>query len=286
MSLFHLSGGLIVEGDVVSLSPSLSIENNHLSDNATGSKHILHPKATTALQLLEKPISAIDWTTATKEIGLLPSELTQLFWFLNDIGGWEINRDYSNTLKKWWKRASMQLLGLRTQTYARRKKASLRNIAIMVIRSCLPIAFLSIVMLGLLYGANFPLNNFATMLVSFFVILITSTILHEYAHLVLSNNYKSAVILQRGLRLGILHSHQDKQREIASSLFGPIVGILTAIFIGLILSVVGEAEYIFKIGCLVAVFQLTSWLPIYGDGQTIKRNIMTPRNKRLVTTHE
>lgn len=270
MSLFHLSGGILVESDVVSLSPSLCVNNNSLSDAATGSLHGLHPKAVMAIAQLQKPIVAGDWVKVIKKSDISDRQITELIWFINSIGGWKIKRGLTGTAKNWYKRAGMQLVGLKTQTIARRERATFRNITTVVIRSCLPIVCLSLILSVLLYGANFPLKSLAGLMFSFFLLLIISTVAHEYTHLLTTHRRKSAAVLQRGLRLGILHEPQSRQREFASAILGPIAGILSALLVGVLISTARQEANILKLSWLVSAFHLASWMPIYGDGQAIK----------------
>lgn len=201
------------------------------------------------------------------------NEITDIISFLNSIGGFEVKRTKSSAWRLGWKRLTGIAFGLSPSSLSCRRAASLRNIIYTVCRTCLPLASLSTVVGFLFYAAGF-LSLLSAMVYTavFLSLILLSTVIHEYthAHLVKLAG-RSMVILQRGMRLGILHQPLTKKQEALSAIAGPLAGGLSAVLAAAILSLVTTQGLIFSTGILVAIFHIVSLLPAYGDGQTIKQ---------------
>ena len=74
-----------MEGDVVSLSPSLHVESYYLYDLTNGARHKLIDKSLVALRLLEYPIRASDWLTEMYENEILSDQISEMIIFLNSL---------------------------------------------------------------------------------------------------------------------------------------------------------------------------------------------------------
>ena len=104
-------------------------------------------------------------------------------------------------------------------------------------------------------------------------IFIVSVYLHELGHLiVIRASSVQAVLVQRGMRLGILHPPLPSRREFIAALTGPIMGLAFCAILGLVLwelSITGFAI----VALVVGGFHILSLLPGYGDGVSLFRAI-------------
>lgn len=105
-------------------------------------------------------------------------------------------------------------------------------------------------------------------------VFLLSTLVHELAHLyIIKRDGKRAAVLQRGMRLAILHPSLSKEVEMSSALLGPAAGIATGMIGGLYGLV--YSPLLGLLGLAIGLFHLVGLLPWYGDGASLHRAMHT-----------
>lgn len=263
-----------MEGDVVSLSPSLHVESYYLYDLTNGARHKLIDKSLVALRLLEYPIRASDWLTEMYENEILSDQISEMIIFLNSIGALNIKRTLISDIRSACMRFGYRLYGIRMVSFAKRRRSGFAGLNISILNAMVPVIILVLVTSILEYGAGFKDQIYINGNIIFVICLWLSTAAHEYVHIRLSiTNTVHPVVLQRGLRIGILHRPLSDSRGLVSALGGPLAGFLVALFIGAIVAIVGNQIVTASFALSVALFHLVSWLPVYGDGQALVKSI-------------
>jgi hypothetical protein len=254
--LFGVSGGVLSEGDQLSLSRGLRIDRDGLEDDAAGASHKLHPKAQQAIKLLAAGVPAERWLTRSH---LSADEAAQILSFLNDIGGLSIKRSLLASARLALARLYSRTLGFRPAAHSRRFNPTLAGIATGTTFALAPL-LMAIPTTGLLWLATgLPLGFVATTAMSATIALWLSVIAHEYAHrMPIAHHSQGTVLLQRGLHLGLLHSRLSARDNRISALSGPLAGAACALAIA-----PGPVGY------LLAGFHLLSLTPLSGDGQAL-----------------
>ena len=275
MDFFTESLGIIHAGDVVSLAPRLQVRQRMLFDHANGARHIISGKARDVLNVLGKGIEVSQWYAYSIASGLTDSEWMELIDFLNSIGGIAIRRTRKAQVQIIVQRTRWRLQGVTLQSHASRFPATHRGIAIAVSQAMSQLAVLTIFVSMLSIIAGMP--SYALLSLFCISILWFTTIVHEYMHVVISKSSNhTPVIIVRGLRLGIVHHQLSRKRNILSALMGPLMGIVSAAILGLIGWAI-DAHVVAEASRVVCIFHAASWLPSYGDGQALSKEITSFR---------
>ena len=275
MDFFTESLGLIQAGDVVSLAPGLQVRQRMLFDHANGARHIISGKARDVLNILGKGIEVSQWYAYSIASGLTDREWMELIIFLNSIGGVAIRRTRKAQVHIIVQRTRWRLQGVVLQSHASRFPATRRGITVAVSRAMHQLSVLTIIVSMLSIIAGMP--SYALLSLICISILWLTTIMHEYMHVVISTSSNSTpVIIVRGLRLGIVHHQLPRKRNILSALACPLMGIVSAAILGLIGWAI-DAHVVAEASRVVCIFHAASWLPSYGDGQALSKEITSFR---------
>jgi hypothetical protein len=248
VDVFALSSGILIEGDYLSLADGVHVQLDHLVDDANGARHQLHPLAVEALESLAAGTEAKSWLVSMLELGLSPAQITEMLAFLGSVAALRIRRTPMGTLRHLSHRAHTLALGVRLAPVARRWPATPSGLLIACTRALLPL-LIALTAVGLLWSVAF--SAAATLWVS--------VVIHEAAHC-LPIQSRSA-ILQRGLRLGVLHPLLPARANLISALAGPLCGAAAAMIL-----TPGA------LGGLIALLHLASLLPISNDGRVLARH--------------
>lgn len=271
---------LVAGRDYISLSRSLVLNKQTLIDKITGAHHQLNINAARMIDLLEWPIPAELWLSSAEKLKIKPTDMQQVLFFLNDIGGLEIRRDLRGNSKIFAKRFNKLRRGVLPSQRSRRLEPTFINIFKAVIIAAQPLA---ITMLGisiLVYGINVRLSLIILASTGFLALILVSTAIHEWVHSYVIGRHKcSQILIQRGLRIGIQHRRMPRTAELQSALLGPIIGAAVSILFGAIGGwALRRSVFFMLLGTLVAVMQLISLLPAYGDGRVAWSILRRPRN--------
>lgn len=269
MDIFTQSSGLVSESDIIALSEGLSLQDGFLVDAANGARHGLDSRVERALVHLGQPTTVKRWVKQASGVGLRGIETVEILLFLNSIAGLSVHRGVRRSFTL---RMRHRLRGGLVVVPARRFAGSWLGIAVAVWWAMRPVVFATSFLLVTAIGANVATRSFVVGHIGFVLALYTSTVLHELAHLaVAQRNGRTAFVIVRGHRIGVLHRRLSIRHELASAVRGPLVGSLAAFTMGAVLLVMHQHPYVILSVSVVGVFHWFSWLPGYGDGQTIKR---------------
>jgi hypothetical protein len=253
---FIISHGRLLPGDCLSLAAGLSLTSGRLLDNATGARHPLHGPGQTAIDLLQAPIPVERWLVRLTDAGASPAQVAELIGFLDGIGGLRIKRSLRRRLAHFWNLISWSGAGYRATYTARRYRVTPIGLFVGCTRAALPVLLLIPAAAFLLYGAG--VDDIAGWALAAAFAFWASIVMHEGAHSLPLLGSGRPVLLQRGMRLGLLHRPVPAGRDRLSALAGPAAGIATALLI---------APNI--IGWVTGAFHLLSLLPDFGDGRSL-----------------
>lgn len=262
--------GLVTESDYLSLSGTLVLEKNYLIDTIVGARHMLHHKAVHVIYILDMPIPFKLWIQYARQQHVSESELLEVLLFLNSIGGLEINRSKIGSINNHLTQLKRLIMGLPRITRARRLSLDFLSTNRAVLLAMQPLFLASMATISLAFAVSMNIASTVYAMLIFLATLWISTVVHEQAHRYIITKYtQRKIIIQKGMRLGILHPTMPYRAEFTSALSGPLLGALAAIlFCGALSLIFGNKELI-NAGLLIACFQFVSLLPFYGDGRAI-----------------
>lgn len=261
--------GLIAGSDYLSLSRTVTMRGNYLVDDVALARHRVHRRAVRSVELLMNAVPFNLWMQYNSRRGLKEQEILDILLFLNEIGALVITRTAEGHKQIGLMRLKRLVVGTWPILRTKRWSSDPFSIGLAVLVTMQPL-IIAVITTGIIaYGANFPTMPVTVFSISFLTAIWFSTAIHEWIHcLIVGSQNQSHVLLQRGLRLGILHKALPAKFELASAISGPIAGFVaswvSAIMIGLISD---QLRLSLAAGLLVSLLQLASLLPFYGDGQ-------------------
>ena len=189
---------------------------------------------------------------------------------MDSIGGLNVRRTIFGSTVIWFKRCSYYLRGLSPATNARRFPEGSLGVWKAVGYGTFPLCVLVAVATVGAYGANVPVDRFVLVHAVFLLSLFLSVVVHELTHLKLAYPHSwHSQALVRGLRIGLLHQPLPRCLELRSAVLGPLSGLATAIVLAGLMWLAGATQTWVVAAGAVGPVHLLSWLPGYGDGQTI-----------------
>ena len=264
---------LVLDTDVLRLSPSLFIKHGHLYDGTVGAIHHIQPPGKLIVSMLTNgaPYSMLQETA--EQAGISPLQLNETIAFLNSFGALDRQRCLRSHGRAWHNHALAFIHGIRYGPFAWRRPASYHAMLVGVCRAAWPVAVAAIVT-GLLISqaGPGPLRMIGLPLFAGTTLFGVSVYIHECAHVYAIRQYGKRVdILQSGRRIGLLHSRLHPSGELYSALIGPTIGSIVGIASSLYLLSIGWRPLAW-VALLVAVTHVAGLLPWYGDGASILRS--------------
>lgn len=267
---FAQSLGLVVESDTLSLSTGLRVQNNMLIDNANGARHLLHPKASSVVAVLQSPIRYSEWCLVIRKYALKDNELFEIISFLDSIGGLRVERSKVVAFGILIRRCAFRIRGIKLPNPAHRFSSTPKSLLTALFLASFPLLLIVLALCALSLGLPEYKTVIGGNVITLFTVLF-STYIHEFVHIAIANS-SSAVVLQRGLRLGVLHAELSRSRELLSAILGPLAGILAAGLIGQFFALL-NMDNMQWFAYIVMLFHVVSWLPTYGDGMAVLKNV-------------
>lgn len=269
MDILHQTLGLVSEQDTIRLADGLVVEVGYVVDRINWARHRLRGPAEPALRLLQAPCNAGLWLRQVRGMGISSREACGLLLSLNEIGGLRVR--YGGWLGYAW-RINLRIHGVVVANRAHRYPATVMGLLRSLGRVGRWLLAAVVLLCAMAYGANIFTWSFAMAQVLFVVVLVLSTIVHEGWHIVQARRFgASACIVVRGVRIGVLHGRLLDREELASAVLGPISGSTLA-FLFAIPAIMLDAGLLAIVSVVaVGLFHWASWLPVYGDGQTIRK---------------
>jgi len=272
MKLAAITAGMLTEDDQVSLAAGMEIVDGSLADRAVGARHRLHPLAAQAIREIytEGGCDASSWYVSARGYGISAAQFVELVGFLYDIGGIRVRRRLPATARISRYRLRSLAQGMTPEWLPRRFPATWLGVcgaATRFMGTLVVCAGLLCLLVVILQGQSPRLISYVLL---FLATMWVGIVAHEATHVLIIRKYGgSAVMLQRGLRLGVLHRPLSRKQELCSALLGPIAGVVVAA----LLSVIEHSRLLLFINAAVAVLQLLALLPGYGDGNILWKAI-------------
>jgi hypothetical protein len=266
---------LVAGSDYISLSRTMVLNQKYLVDSITNAHHKLTAKAAHMIELLEWPIPVELWLKYGYKLKLSNQNVLDIIFFLNDVGALEIRRGISDRSFIIIKQLKRLISGILPTQRSRRREPSFINICIAVLIAMQPLIIATVILAIISYGINLEFILIVMATTGFLVFIAISTVIHEWTHsLIIARNNTAQILIQRGLRIGILYRELPLKIELWSALLGPVSGALISIICGLFCGWMLNRYLLFMLlGTLVGGMQLISLLPAYGDGRVARDSI-------------
>lgn len=260
----------LTESDILSLSVGVTPDGTVLHDVPIGAKHTIHPPGEHVLHALAQGVSFRKLQAIALRHHIAERDVHELLGLLNTIGALKRQRTPWLRLRALGLQASHLLLGIRYATLSWRRNATLHTIAIALMRASWPVVIASAVTCGLVAATGVVSVAIAYGVGAYVLaLLLASLLIHEMTHLhYIKAQQRGAIVLQRGMRLGIAHPALPPRVEIATAVAGPAAGIIACTSAALVCWIAGKPLLGIASLC-VGSFHLGSLLPWYSDGATI-----------------
>ena len=270
MPSLHAKCPYIYSDDCLRLSQDLHLTKDTLTDKPLGVRHALEPAGRQLVALLAGGTRHNTLERRASKDGIPLVAVQELLGFLNTIGGLIITRRIptaSRILRRLYGRI---FFGIRGAPLAHRYSYTPTHLLYGLTGATWP--------LGIAIGATSALFAIAglaswqssAIYAAYGYILFCATVfVHETMHVRLITRIHpitQIVIIQRGIRLSIVHPPLPIRYERLSALAGPCGGIAAAAGAAWSMAVM-KHDMAAVIGALIAVFHALSLLPWTGDGR-------------------
>lgn len=263
---------LLTETDTLLLSAHFMVKGRELYDTTVQASHGLQPHATNILKVLKGGITYGDLLKLGEQLRIDHSALQELLGFLNTIGALQRKRNWQGAVQAFRMYCTHALIGIVHTGLSYRTKANTKGLAIGILRAITPVILATGVVAGLAGAAGLaPPALIGIQALSWISLLYSSILIHELGHVLVLKRYGVTThILQRGFRLGLIHTRSNPITEIHSLIAGPLCGILlcgSAVIAGLH----GDVLPLTWAGIAGMACHMLSLLPLYGDGQSLQK---------------
>lgn len=264
---------LLFKRDCLWLTDDFSVSQHEdmLYDARLHSHHVLSRPAAIITRALAKHTTYAQLLRITHREGVAPSALQQCLIELDAIGAFAMSRQWRTALFGYWTRTAHLRFGIFYARLAHRHALTVAHLGIAVVRAtqCL---WISIGIVCALLSLLFPRLTIDLFQTGFAVGLVTmlSLLAHETSHMIALGRARStAVVLQRGSRVGIVHQPLAPSHEIFVALIGPCIGSISAW-----LTILCYPSLLFAVAaCGIGILHLCSLMSRYGDGASLRRAI-------------
>jgi hypothetical protein len=246
------------------------MQDGILYDTQLGAKHTVHPCGKHLAVALSAGTTWQRLRSISEEQHITPGQLHDLLGALNTLGALQRTRTFTQLLRARGTEAHHLLYGIRYAPLTWRSTASAHTLATAVCRATWPLGAITIGVCCLAIGSGLATGGTVVSLASLGLSLSwLSLFVHEIAHVQLIKlRIQSPIILQRGLRIGIVHAPLGRPLEVTTALTGPACGIACCWLASLPYTLTGHRATAWL--CIgVGLFHLGSLLPSYGDGATL-----------------
>ncbi|RTK94565.1 hypothetical protein EKI60_03010 [Candidatus Saccharibacteria bacterium] len=269
MDIFTLTLGLVAPQDHIALAAGIEVRGQTLIDHANGARHQMEARAANAVDRINKSFSAGHWFKQAATCGLRRAEAAEILRFLAGIAGLKI-RHRQRFLR--FRLLRLRLAGGQVLRPAIRKTGDERGLFKALSMAFAPVCIATIIVCVLAYGGNLLSPTFVLAHVGLLLTVFVSTAVHEWVHLHIARSQVSGVcIVVRGTRLGVLHRQLMARHEWQSAVYGPLAGSIVALLLMAVVAIFSRSVFVLASIGMVAVFHWLSWIPQYGDGQTVRR---------------
>lgn len=265
---------LFLTSDTVALTPDFVLQpaKRRLLDAALGIHHGISEQALPLLQLLQNDTSISELTLMAKRQHVSEKEMFEFLLFLNLCGAIQRKRSKEQIFGAWRLQMYGRIQGQSYQPMTHRFRVNTKNIVIAAIHASSSLVVATVVTDVMLWATRalhfIALFKFSCLSL---IIFICSIVIHEYAHFAVISTYgHPAIIMQRGMRLGILHTNLSYGVEVLSAICGPLAGVIFCT--GIAFMAQYAHFYALTIAAvLIAIIHGLGLLPWYGDGASLRK---------------
>jgi hypothetical protein len=257
----------LLESDTLSLSKEFHLQTAGLKDGTLGITHDVVSPGEHILLLLETGTELRQIQAVAIAYGIRDTQLAELFGFLNLVGALKYKRQLPGRLHASVLKLRDLCLSIFHSPFSWRRPSSLGALLLGIFRATLPLSIATLAVSFLFMYAGVPAHSTAAVGIGLF---LGSLGLHEATHIAVARHFgRKTALLQRGLRLGVIHPRLPVRGEILSALAGPLAGIVCCLAVGIVLYISGQRLLAFLCGT-ISLFHLSSLLPWYGDGASLR----------------
>ncbi|HSD55721.1 MAG TPA: hypothetical protein VLA92_01055 [Candidatus Saccharimonadales bacterium] len=263
---------LILEGDILSLSPSFLLHGRALRDVPVGATHKLQPPGDIILSALQYGITFRSLCGLAEEVGITRVQLLDTLGFLNSAGALRRRRSLSSHISAMRYAILHVPTGILHPALSWRQRFSYKSLALATLRATWPVLAVSLGV-AVVAAAGRVVSPITSLLISCYALplFVGSIFLHELAHIyVLKLAHVKTDIMQLRLRLGVMHRETSPKIELYSALAGPFTGALLCLP-GFIYGLASHTASISLASSAIALVHLCSLLPMYSDGAVIRK---------------
>lgn len=271
---------LLIESDFLSLSSTFVLRAPLLYDTTVGAAHRIAAPGEILIAALHNGITYQDLLELADSNTLQRATVVDLIGFLNLAGALQRKRkpnSYRHALKmlliSW-------VMGTRFAHLSWRRVATPRHLGLGLLRASWAViaAATSVASLAILSGLTSFKLGLGVFACSTLLFLI-SVYVHELGHWLFLRKQatSSSDVLQRGLRLGLLHQQLEPSQEFYSAILGPALGLIPCIGL-LAVGIVLNYPIIVIVSLVVGLVHIGSLLPWYGDGASVRYALAQMRN--------
>ncbi len=263
----------LLDSDKLSIKECFVVEDSLLHDLPAGVAHHINQPGRQIVYALQQGNTFGELRSLASEFGIGDSQLHDMLGFLNLAGALKRKRRLLERIVVLRHTVLQLLLGLRYAPLSWRKSFSAATLLLAILRASW-ILLLAIVCVcaEIVIGNLLPISTVITFGLTGITVFVCSMYVHELAHaFVIKMQGVEPSILQRGMRLGIIHQQLTPQVELQSSLVGPLCGVGFCMAIGCMLLTTTDNGLLALLAIIIASFHMLSLLPWYGDGQSLRK---------------
>lgn len=254
------------------LSSDFAIKGGMLYDIPIGARHSLQGEGEHIMRSIAQCTHLTDIYVVAERYNIPRRDIHELLGLLNLLGALRRIRSTRQQVHAWAIQTAHLLLGVWYTPVTWRKVVTKRSLLAAIMRATAPVSIAASVVCGFIALCGlFPAVQTIGAGFLAYSLFIASLFLHESAHIYYIHAFHTTpVILQRGMRLGIVHPALPRHAELQAALAGPAWGLGTCLIIaGLCLCLHLHTA---AIACgIVGTFHITSLLPWYSDGATLRK---------------
>lgn len=261
-----------MESDILSLSSTFGVRNGILYDLPLKAMHHLRNPGEKIVLAIADTCTYSDLLQTAHQQGATDTQLAELIGFLNMIGAMQYRRSLRQKLRALYAIGTHAVIGTFYAPLSWRQPATPVAALLGILRATWPVAIATAGTTGLAAGGGLVSAGFVLGVGTFGLLLFGGSLfVHEMIHILIARRYAAQPqLLQRGLRIGVVHRKLGPQAEALSSIAGPMGGTavcFTAAFLALAL----ELHPFALLGAIVGAFHVFSLLPWYGDGASFSK---------------
>ncbi len=269
MRCYRESLGLLDGDDYLTLTSNIHVEATLLCDEVTGARHRMREPAPVLLQYLCSGVTLKNWLDICRMHNVGKNRAVGILLSLNRIAALNRKRAFFKHVLAAMHWFAIYRFGIVPLRLASRYPGTWSGLVMVVIRSSIPLVILVAVICSMIIFGAMSSVSLLGFVILWLMVLVASTIAHEWVHWKVARRYGPACFVRRGLRVGVLHATLPISQDRLSAILGPMLGLTVVLIVCGLLVILNVSTNILFLFFCIAIFQACSWLPVYGDGRVI-----------------